>query len=60
MRLSPFGSLAFMLPEASRISSTERSAVLQVCAQAAVGSKPAASATRLAHTIFRIECFCTA
>ncbi len=34
MRVSPFGSLAFMLPEASRISSTERSAVLQVCAKA--------------------------
>ena len=56
MRVSPFGSLAFMLPEASRISSTERSAVLQDCASAAAGSKPAASATRHAREIFCIEC----
>jgi hypothetical protein len=34
MRVSPFGSLAFMLPEASRISSIVRSAVLQDCAAA--------------------------
>ena len=38
MRVSPFGSLAFMLPDASRINSTERSAVLQVWASAAAGS----------------------
>ena len=52
MRVSPFGSLAFMLPEASRINSTERSAVLQDCASAAAGSKPATSATRHARMIF--------
>ena len=39
IRVSPFGSLAFMLPEASRISSTERSAVLQDCASAVAGRR---------------------
>ena len=56
MRVSPFGSLAFMLPDASRISSTERSAVLQDWASAVAGSKPAASATRQARIVFCTEC----
>ena len=56
IRVSPFGSLAFMLPEASRISSTDRPAVLQDWASAAAGSKPAASATRHARMIFCMEC----
>ena len=56
MRVSPFGSLAFMLPEASRISSTDRSAVLQDWASAAAGSKPATRATRHARMIFGTEC----
>jgi hypothetical protein len=43
MRVSPFGSLAFMLPEASRMSAMVRPAVLQDWA--AAGSGPATSAT---------------
>ena len=52
MRVSPFGSLAFMLPDASRINRTERSAVLQDWASAAAGSTPAASATRHERIFF--------
>jgi hypothetical protein len=37
--VSPFGSLAFMLPEASRIKRMERSAVLQDWAIAAAGRR---------------------
>jgi hypothetical protein len=44
MRVSPFGSLAFMLPEASRINSTERSALLQDWAQAVDANRSIARA----------------
>ena len=56
MRVSPFGSLAFMLPDASRINRTERSAVLQDWASAAVACTPAASVTRHAPISFCTEC----
>jgi hypothetical protein len=55
MRVSPFGSLAFMLPDASRISRTERSAVLQVWARAAAGRTPTTTAARPARIIFSTE-----
>jgi hypothetical protein len=43
MRVSPFGSFAFMLPDESRMSSTERLAVLQVWANAREGNKDAST-----------------
>jgi hypothetical protein len=55
IRVSPLGSLAFMLPDASRINRTERSAVLQDWAQAAAGSAAAPRATRHASVKFFTE-----
>ncbi len=55
MRVSPFGSLAFMLPEASRINRIERSAVLQVWASVADGISMAAQERSASREMFRMH-----